>query len=406
MSVEMKTRSPQSHNQDFGLSLYMRTPFRSPFRKAIFTLHKWVGAVVALWLLTMSLSGVSLVFHDEFENILCPPPSIKAGEKRVGFEELIENTQKKYNGYKVTGFICPRSSSLPVQIFAVSDKDKKLALNADPFTGEILGPKKESEVLEFLSELHHNLLNGKTGRAVNGVGATCLFGLVCTGIIVWWRGLKDWASGFRFDFKGNFRRFNWNLHSAVGIWALPFLLLWSVSGFYFGFTEFFEKSLNVVFPVSGQKQLAPPDEKIALEENQAGSMAIAAMHRAKPNLDKMVQTAIAAAPREDYVERIAFPDKRRPTLRIWLSNSLSAESTVKTQVFLDPKTAEVVAVAPSDAAPIGDVILQTMTRLHFGSFWGLASKSVWIFIGLIPGIMAVSGLSLFVHGITNKRARR
>lgn len=389
------------------MSLYLRTPFKSPTRKMIFTLHKWVGAVVALWLLTMSLSGVSLVFRDELEELLCPPPTISVGEKRVEFEDFIENMQKKYNGYKVTGFICPRAASRPVQVFAVNDKDKKLSLNADPYTGEILGLRKENEVLEALADLHHNMFNGKTGRAANGIGALCLFALAVTGMIVWWRGIKDWATGFRFSFKGNFRRVNWNMHSAVGVWALPFLLIWSISGFYFGFTAFFEKSLNVVFPVSAQKEVAPPDEKIALEENnQPPSMAIAAMHGAKPNLDKMVESAIAAVPREDYVERIAFPDKRRPTLRIWLCNSRSAEDETKTQVFLDPKSGEVLAVAPSNAAPTGDVILQWLTKLHFGSFWGLASKSIWIFIGLAPAILAISGLSLFVHNITHRRAKR
>jgi uncharacterized iron-regulated membrane protein len=409
VSVEMKTRTPHAHSEDTGISLYLRTPFKSPTRKLIFTLHKWVGAIVALWLLSQSLSGVSLVFRDELEEILSPPPAVSVGEKRAAFEALIENTKKKYTGYKVTGFICPRASDRPIQVFAVNDKEKKLHLNADPYTGAILGPKKENEVLEFLADLHHNLLNGKTGRAINGIGAGCLFALILTGIVIWWRGIKDWLSGFRISFKGNFRRVNWNLHSAVGAWALPFLLIWSISGFYFGFTAFFEKSLNVVFPVSAQKQLAPPDEKIALEENQdqvTGNMAIAAMHGAKPDLDKMVQTAIAATPREDYVERIAFPDKRRPTLRIWLCNSLSADPNTKTQVFLDPKTGEVVAVAPADAAPTGDVILQWLTKLHFGNFWGLASKSIWIFIGLAPAIMAVSGLSLFAHGMANRRARR
>ncbi len=402
----MKTRTPQAHSQDTGISLYLRTPFRSPTRKLIFTLHKWVGAVVALWLLMMSLSGVSLVFKDELEELLCPPPPVTVGKTRATFESLIEHTQKKYNGYKVTGFICPRSFSRPIQIFTIDDKEKKLALIADPYTGEILGPRKDSEILEFFADLHHNLLNGKTGRAINGIGASCLFALIVTGLVVWWRGIKDWASGFRFSLKGNFRRINWNMHSAVGVWALPFLLIWSISGFYFGFTAFFEKSLNVVFPVSAQKQIAPPDEKIALEENQAGGMAIAVMHGAKPNLDKMIQIAIAATPREDYVERIAFPDKRRPTLRIWLCNSLSADSNTKTQVFLEPKTGEVLAVAPSDAAPTGDLILQGLTRLHFGNFWGLASKSLWIFIGLAPAIMAVSGLSLFAHGMANRRTRK
>ncbi len=59
-------------------------------------------------------------------------------------------------------------------------------------------------------------------------------------------------------------------------------------------------------------------------------MAIAAMHGAKPNLDQdWFKSPLPPTPRGNYVERIAFPDKRRPTLRIWLCNSMSAESNMQ-----------------------------------------------------------------------------
>lgn len=402
----MKTRAPHEHPPEAGLALFLRNPHKSPGRKLAFALHKWTGAIVGLYFLFMSVTGVSLVFHDELADILCPPSHVAVGQKRIGFEEVVSNVQKHHIGYKVTGIICPTAGDLPLDVFASSEGSPKLAIEVDPYTAKILGPKKENEVLKILRDLHFNLLNGKTGRTINGIGAIVLLTLSATGVIVWWRGLRDWINGFRFGFKGNFRRVNWTIHSAVGIWALPFLLIWSSSGFYFGFTEFFEKSLNVVFPVSAQKQLASPDDKIEFEENQAGSMAIAALHSTAPSIDKLVNAAKSAAPREDFVERIAFPDKRRSSFRVWLTNTKLADSPSKTQVFLNPASGEVLAVSPSNALPTGDVILQWLTKLHFGNFLGLISKSVWLVIGLTPAILAVTGIVLFTHGWISKRLKR
>jgi uncharacterized iron-regulated membrane protein len=39
------------------------------------------------------------------------------------------------------------------------------------------------------------------------------------------------------NWRANFPRFNWDLHSALGFWFFPILLLWSLSGTYFAFPQ-------------------------------------------------------------------------------------------------------------------------------------------------------------------------
>ena len=93
------------------------------------------------------------------------------------FSKIVSNAQRQYSHYKVTGIIVSHDSTLPMDVFAANTDGKKINCQADPFTGQILGIKKESEVLKFLRDLHTNLLSGKTGRTLNGVGAACLFTL-------------------------------------------------------------------------------------------------------------------------------------------------------------------------------------------------------------------------------------
>src|SRR5207247_6356099 len=47
-------------------------------------------------------------------------------------------------------------------------------------------------LIRRLLDLHDDLLAGGTGRKVNGVGALLLVVLSCTGIVVWWPGIKTW----------------------------------------------------------------------------------------------------------------------------------------------------------------------------------------------------------------------
>jgi uncharacterized iron-regulated membrane protein len=98
-------------------------------------------------------------------------------------------------------------------------------------------------IIEWLVDLHENLLSGGVGRFVNGIGSACLISLCLTGAIVWWPGLSGWRRALTVSWGSRFSRFVWDAHSAVGIWSFFFVLMWGVSGFYFAFP----KIVNVIF---------------------------------------------------------------------------------------------------------------------------------------------------------------
>ena len=93
--------------------------------------------------------------------------------------------------------------------------------------------------VEWLVKLHTNLLAGSIGRVVNGIGGGSLTLLCLTGAIIWWPGLKYWRRSLQVNWRANFPRMNWDLHSAFGFWCFAFVLLWGVSGFYFAFPQAF-----------------------------------------------------------------------------------------------------------------------------------------------------------------------
>jgi len=93
--------------------------------------------------------------------------------------------------------------------------------------------------VEPLVDLHSNLMLGKYGRALNGAEAICLTILCVTGAVIWWPGLSHWRRGLTVSWRSGFPRVSWDLHSALGFWSVPLVLLWAVSGIYFAFPQLF-----------------------------------------------------------------------------------------------------------------------------------------------------------------------
>lgn len=134
-------------------------------RKALFHIHLWIGAVVGLYIILMSISGSIIVYRDDLD-----------------------------------------------RTFLIS-------------------------IVERLVDFHANLLFGKTGRFVNGIGSVCLTLLCLTGALIWWPGINNWRRSLTVSWRSRFARFSWDLHSALGFWCFLFVLMWGISGFYFAFPQ-------------------------------------------------------------------------------------------------------------------------------------------------------------------------
>ena len=91
-----------------------------------------------------------------------------------------------------------------------------------------------------LVRLHSELLSGNVGRIANGIGGISTTLLCLTGAVIWWPGVQHWRRSLSVSWGAHFPRISWDLHSALGFWCLPFVLLWGVSGFYLAVPRAFD----------------------------------------------------------------------------------------------------------------------------------------------------------------------
>jgi len=229
---------------------WMWHPQTAWLRRAIFQLHLWSGIGIGLYVLLVSVTGSVLVYRNElFRAAVRDPIIVTASGPRLTDEQLTRAATRAYPGYAVIDVSRYRNPDQAVSVSLERSTERKIRL-FDPYTGQDLGDSVPLGIwlVSKLMELHDDLLAGSTGRAVNGVGALLVVVLACTGIVVWWPGIKTWRRSLTVHRTVGWQRFTWDLHSMMGFWTFGFILLFAVSGAYLGNPEPFQNLADRLEP--------------------------------------------------------------------------------------------------------------------------------------------------------------
>jgi hypothetical protein len=94
-------------------------------------------------------------------------------------DELEQIARSDHPGYKVSGVLEPRERNQPVTV-VLERKKKRRPIFFDPYTGADLGnPESRMEAaIQWVVDLHGDLLLGKTGRFANGIGSALACGQI------------------------------------------------------------------------------------------------------------------------------------------------------------------------------------------------------------------------------------
>lgn len=204
-------------------------------RKVLFQVHLWIGLGTGLYVVAISISGSALVYLPELTREFSRRTvALAESGHRMSVEELTEHVQRVYPTYEVDNIREAQTPDEPDDV-VLERAHIRIERLFDPYTGSDLGNPRSviARILEWLADLHDNLLAGRTGRLVNGIASCFVTLLSLTGAIVWWPGIKNWRRSTRINWRAHFPRLNWDLHSAIGFWCWFFVLIWGISGIYF-----------------------------------------------------------------------------------------------------------------------------------------------------------------------------
>jgi uncharacterized iron-regulated membrane protein len=225
-------------------------------RRALFQIHLWTGIGVGLYVLMISVTGSILVYRVELVRAFSAKPDLAAAKgEPLSNDQLKAAAKAAYPDHEVGDIARARRRTVPAEVTLTRGAETKQRM-FDVYTGKDLGEANpfSLKALNWILDLHDNLLAGRTGRRVNGVFGILLIGLVLTGIVIWWPGVQSWPKSLTFRWNTSWKRFNWDLHSAVGFWTLLFVLMFGVTGVYLGMPQPFGDLVDYLQPTSKYSQ--------------------------------------------------------------------------------------------------------------------------------------------------------
>ena len=230
---------------------WRRQPQGTWLRKALFQVHLWTGLGVGLYVVVISLTGSVLVYRSELRQRFDPQPrTVSVAGTRLSPDALIAATRQVFPEAEIEVWTEPDDPALAVTMSVEDRGSGRDLLLFDPYTGAYLGNSLPVgwRLTTWTLDLHDNLLGGDTGRTVNGVGAVLLAVLSLTGLVIWWPGIDGWRRALVVDWRANWRRVNWSVHSAFGFWTMLFIFMWAFTGIYLAFPEPFAAVVDYLEP--------------------------------------------------------------------------------------------------------------------------------------------------------------
>ena len=198
-------------------------------RNAWFQVHKWIGIVLAIVLIPLSITGSLLVWDEPLDRLLQPSHHVESGPASFPASVYVATALKALPpGSRLVSLSFGKGpvvvTALPPQPGASRGPPQRLAAWVDPATGKLIDSGTAvSPLLRWAHVFHGSLQIPGWGRGVVGwLGAIMLVSSL-TGIWLWWPLTGRVTRGFRWKRQP---ALDANLHHLVGFWiSLPLAIL-------------------------------------------------------------------------------------------------------------------------------------------------------------------------------------
>jgi uncharacterized iron-regulated membrane protein len=227
-----------------GWQRWIRAPQLLSWRRVVVQLHLWTGLLLGLYVVVLSVSGSLSVLRGDV-NRWSVPRSVQVEGTRLTGDALKEAVRGVYPEYEVAQVFERRRPESPVIVTLLVDGEEVDRV-FDPYALRDLGLQYPPivQAVEWVVDLHDNLLAGQTGRTVSGVGALLFFALVITGAIVWWPGVGRLGHNLLPGRPAKSARFARRVHNALGFWTLALMFIWALTAVYLCFPDPFEWTID------------------------------------------------------------------------------------------------------------------------------------------------------------------
>jgi uncharacterized iron-regulated membrane protein len=365
------------------------------WRDRFFYLHRYVGLLVGVFAAIIGITGSLLIFKQELDGLLhrslwYVQPN---NSTPVSVQAMIDTVKAAHPDHKLA-WIEEVFDGRSFDFWMNDANDKTLRVFVDQYTGQILGSYKDA-FFDKVLELHYALLAGDAGVVIMGIAAGLLFLLCATGLVLWpgWRKL---AVGFSIKWNAKRQRLNFDLHKVFGVTMVMFIAMTAFTGFCWNFHDQTDPILHAMAGVPVEAHEEPESTPVA----------------GKPALDvKSVYDPFIAQVNQilpgGKISSFGVPVDEKGSFSVYKRLPTDSDRFYGSNIFyFDQYSGKLIkqdVESNKPASHLGQRILDSFDEVHYGTFWGIPSRILYIFVGLsIPGLF-VTGMVMYLSKTIGKK---
>ncbi|HEU4470938.1 MAG TPA: PepSY-associated TM helix domain-containing protein [Flavisolibacter sp.] len=344
--------------------------------RLLFSVHSWLGLIAGIFILSFFLTGSVIVFRKELNSWQHPHLHTVKEESRayLPYDQLYRKAREQQPGLYLYSFrYIPESRTETVEMRVYDPVEKEYGLlYLNPYNGMVLGTTWNNSLYDLLLTLHYTFFLGKAGELLAGIFALALIGSVITGLIVYRRHIVRMLT-FRQKMKWrNWRMASSNLHRIIGIWALFFNLVLSVSGFYMMLYAF--------------------DLKAQFGSNASSSIALPPA--VKQNIDSLIRKAetLLGDGRFNYLD---FPRNEGEPITVYTGGGFWLWGDYNNKVEFDNGSGTVRRMFRQYQMSAKEKMEYALYTLHYGQYGGKGIKLLYTLFGLSGAVLTITGFALW-----------
>ena len=348
-------------------------------RRLWFDIHSWLGLKLSILMSFILLTGTLATISHELDWLVHSEMRVVPRDTApVTWGALYEAARDYSPALKVVALSAPIDTWFAAQAIVLTDCGERLRLHLDPYIAQVNGVTGWLNIQRFFRMMHrHLMMPTRIGVPIVSLLSLLLIGSLVTGLVVykkWWRGF------FMRPRSQKPRRFWGDMHRLGGLWAIWFVLLIGLTGFWY-----LLESLGFRAPSLPRVEI--PDD---VSQTTLDGEAIDRMVRlARDKIDGL------------QVSRIRFPAAHDELVRIQGQAGAVLVRPRANQAVFD-QHGRLLASHRGEQLSIHQRISEMADPLHFGNFAGFAVKLIWFVFGLLLTMLSLTGIYIYALRIIGK----
>lgn len=353
-------------------------------KKAIFTLHLWLGLACGALFSLVCATGCLLAMHPILEtqlnqNLIHLSPASTRAPIGPMLSAAASTTSAPFREVEI-----PAEAD---EAWVVRLEGKGPSLYLDPFLGKSLGSldPRWAESFETLEHLHRwLLLDQKIGRPITGAAALVYLSLLLSGVCLWLsKCYRRPARGLWLKRGVGWKRLAYDAHLVLGVYAIVPLFLMASTGLYWSYRQPYKALVYRV--LDGTAPPAAPSKAeeapVRLDLPYETILTTLAQEQPRPGLIKLAFPKVGANEvRVTKVRQAGF--WRLPTRDEWTFDATTGE-VLKRQPFLSKTRAE--------------QFLSLIFEIHSGAAWGPVTLGIWVMAVLFGMTLPITGTVMWAN---------